>query len=156
MSDDTTKKRSWLPIALAASLALNLLVVGVVAGTIWRVRDGDDARIPPGFAPALYRALPDMDRRDLRRELTARHSERSRLQIEDFAALDKALRAVPFDPKAVEQVLMRQVQATAEMQEALSRKWLARISAMSDAARARYADKLEDMLKKGRHHKRKK
>lgn len=49
MSENSKPKRRWVPVLLVASLALNLLVAGVVFGTAMRFKGEDEARKPPGF-----------------------------------------------------------------------------------------------------------
>ncbi|MEX0320218.1 MULTISPECIES: periplasmic heavy metal sensor [unclassified Ruegeria] len=147
MSDANPKKRRWPRILLGVSLALNLLVIGLVAGTVLRFRG--DGRHPPAFGPALYRALPDADRKALHGELRGRHDGGSKSRGEDFRALAEALRAVPFEPGAVEAVIEAQAQARAEVHKSLNQAWLARVSDMSDTERADYADRLEEVVRKG-------
>lgn len=149
MSDDVKKKRRWVPIMLTVSLILNVLVVGVVLGTALRFRDGGGEGPPIAFGQALYRALPGVERKELRRGLSEQYSKRSQQRSADFKALSQALRAVPFDPQPVEMLLQRQELSIVEMQESLGRKWLARVTNMTDEERADYADKLEKIVKKG-------
>lgn len=149
-------KRRWMTVLLVSSLALNLLVVGVAVGTVLRLKDGDHTEAPPGFGPALYRALPKDDRKALRGELSALREKDLRGRRQDFQALSLALRRVPFDPFAVEVLLQQQSQATAELQLALQTQWLARVTAMSDAERQSYADRLQKIVERGPHgHKKK-
>nr|WP_321254030.1 periplasmic heavy metal sensor [uncultured Ruegeria sp.] len=156
MSETPKPKRRWMPILLAASLALNLLIVGVALGTFMRVKGSDHAKAPPGFGSALYRALPKSERTAMRSDLSGLRKEGSRHRSKDFAVLSQALRTVPFDPAAVEVLLTQQARASAELQGALQGQWLARVIAMSDAERALYADRLDEVTKRGRHwHKKK-
>lgn len=156
MSADPKPKRRWMPIVLVVSLALNLLIVGMAAGTALRLKDGDRAKAPPGFASALYRALPKEDRKAMREELSGLHKKGSKHRKQDFQALSQALRAVPFDPAAVENLLQQQVQSMADLQAALQTQWLTRVTEMSDQERQAYADRLEDVVDRGpRGHKKK-
>ncbi len=149
MSDHPAPKRKWMPILLVVSLALNLLIVGVILGTALRFKGSDRADAPPGFGPALYYALPKSDRKALRGELSDLRGKGSHRRKQDFTALSQALRAVPFDPAAIENLLAQQSKATADLQAALHQQWLAQISAMNDDQRAAYADRLEDVVKRG-------
>lgn len=151
MNADPKPKRRWVPVVLALSLALNLLVVGVAVGTVLRLRGGDHAKSPPGFGPALYRALPKDDRKAMRGELTGLHKKGSKGRAQDFEALSQALRATPFDPVAVQVLLQQQAQATADLQQALQTQWLARVTAMSDEERQAYADRLQEVVNRGPH-----
>ncbi|WP_170758922.1 periplasmic heavy metal sensor [Ruegeria lacuscaerulensis] len=151
MSDNPKPRRRWVSVLLSVSLALNLLIVGVALGTVYRVKGGDHGKAPPGFGPALYRALPKEDRKVLRGELSERHVKGAKLRAQDFAALGAALRAEPFDPAAVQALLLQQAQFMADMQSALQEQWLARVTAMSDAERQAYADRLEDVVHRKSH-----
>ncbi|CUJ87101.1 hypothetical protein RUE5091_00561 [Ruegeria denitrificans] len=156
MSDNTKPKRRWVTVLLSVSLALNLLVAGVALGTAYRVKGGYQGKAPPGFAPTLYRALPKEERKALRGELSVRHVKGARKRSQDFAALEAALRAEPFNPETVKALLQQQARAMAELQGALQDEWLARITGMTDAERQAYADRLQEVVKRkphGRKHK---
>ncbi|WP_170400310.1 periplasmic heavy metal sensor [Ruegeria arenilitoris] len=151
MSDNAKPKRRWVTVLLTVSLALNLLVVGVALGTVYRIKGGDRGKPPPGFGPAIYRALPKEDRKALRGELSERHVKGAKLRSQDFAALEAALRAEPFDPMVVQALLQQQAQAMADLQGALQKEWLDRVTAMTDAERQVYADRLQEVVQHKRH-----
>lgn len=156
MSDNTKPKRRWVTVALAISLALNLLVAGVALGTVYRVKGGDYGKAPPGFGPALYRALPKEERKALRSELYERHVRGAKMRSKDFSALEAALRTKPFVPSTVQALLTQQAQSMAELQGALQEEWLERITSMTDAERQAYADRLQEVVERkpnGRKHK---
>ena len=149
MSENSKPKRRWVPVLLVASLALNLLVAGAVFGTAMRFKGEDEARKPPGFGPALFRALPKPERKALRADLSGLRDKGADARDRDFDALNLALRQVPFDPAAVETLLQEQAQSMARMQAALQQQWLVRISAMTDSERLIYADRLVDIIERG-------
>lgn len=151
MTDTPARKRKWMPILLAVSLAVNLLVAGVVFGTALRFKGDHRASVPPGFGSALYRALPKSERHALRGELSSVRGKGSLRRKEDFGALSQALRAVPFDAMTVQVLLEQQARETSQLQEALYMQWLAQVAAMSDDERASYADRLEEVVKRGPH-----
>ncbi|WP_120635882.1 periplasmic heavy metal sensor [Ruegeria sp. EL01] len=155
MSAEPKTKRRWMSGLLIVSLALNLLIVGVAVGTVLRVKGSDHAKVPPGFGPALYRAFPKEHRKAMRGELSGLHGEGSKARTQGFEAISRALRAVPFDPNAVEALLQQQAQATADLQSALQAQWLTRITAMSDDERQDYADRLQEVIQKGPHSRKK-
>ncbi|WP_170607967.1 periplasmic heavy metal sensor [Ruegeria arenilitoris] len=151
MSEIPVSKRRWMPILLAVSLAVNLLVVGIILGTALRIKGGEQARVPPGFGLALYHALPKEDRKVLRGELATLRSKGSERRSKDFQELRKALLQVPFEPEIVQGLLDQQVQATADLQESLHQEWLTQVSEMTDSERQIYAERLEEVIKRGRH-----
>ncbi|WP_171239773.1 periplasmic heavy metal sensor [Ruegeria sp. HKCCA5491] len=156
MNDSPQPKRRWMPILLAVSLALNLLIVGMAVGTVLRVKGNDHAKAPPGFGSALYRALPKDDRKALRGDLSDRHRKGSSSRSRDFATLNEALRADPFDPVAVQTLLSRQAQSMADLQVALQEQWLDRVTSMTSDERLIYADRLEEVVRRGPHGRKKK
>ena len=149
MTDRPASKRKWIPLLLIVSLALNLLVVGMVLGTAMRFKGTDRVDIAPNFGPALFYALPRPERKVLSGELSSLRGKGSQRRKQDFSTLSEALRVVPFDPVVVQALLEQQAQATVEVQEALHQQWLARVSGMSDDERAKFADRLEDVVKHG-------
>ena len=149
MTDTPAPKRKWIPILLIVSLALNLLVVGMVVGTAMRFKGTDRVNVAPGFGSALFFALPRSERKALSGELSSLRGKGSQRRKQDFSTLSQALRVVPFDPAAVQALLGQQVRATVDAQEALHQQWLTHVSGMSDDERAKYADRLEDVVKYG-------
>lgn len=151
MSDQSKPKRRWVTILLFVSLALNLLVVGVALGTAYRFKGDSHGKAPPGFGPALYRALPKEERKALRGELYERHIQGAKMRSQGFTALQTALRAEPFDPVPLNTLLDQQAQAMAELQTALQEEWLERITAMTGTERKAYADRLQQVIKRKTH-----
>ncbi|MBA83960.1 periplasmic heavy metal sensor [Thalassobius sp. S69A] len=149
--------RVWLKVVLFTSLALNLAVAGLVIGAAVKYgpRDGGrDGRHPPRLERIVgpyTHALSHADKRAIGARLRAEYRDNrpSREQIRaEFSTVLQALRARPYDAQQVEAILMRQMQAGAERQELGQRLLIERLSAMSDAERAAYADRLEDGLKR--------
>jgi uncharacterized membrane protein len=141
-----------LRIALGVSVALNLLVAGLVAGAV--LRDGgprDRMLRDLDFGP-FTEALSGADRDALRREFVARSGGFRDMRDEmraDFDALLRALRVEPFDVEAVRGLLAGQ---QARVQERLmlgQDLLLERLAAMSPTARAEFADRLEHRLRRG-------
>ncbi|NNE53559.1 MAG: periplasmic heavy metal sensor [Sulfitobacter sp.] len=138
---------------LGLSLALNLIFVGFVVGAAFRFRDGGPGATPhPGaYAAAYVRALPRSDQRALRRALRreARPLVNRVERRAQYEAVLSALRAADFDPVAVKAALDRQAQMAQGIQRGAQRVWLERISAMTAAERAAYADRVEALLRRG-------
>lgn len=102
----------WLRLALVLSLALNLLVVGLVAGVAARGgpmgRHGGMGDV--GFGP-LTGSLSREDRRALRERFEASapdwHDERAAVR-DDYLALATLLQAEPWDGAAAAAIIARQ------------------------------------------------
>lgn len=149
--------RNWTKIVLVVSLALNILVISMVAGA-WiggpRDRDRNPALRDLGFGPFVA-ALPDDDRHEMgqaiKREAGAFRANRAemRAMFEGFLA---ALRADPYDTQALTQIVTGQQAKVTERQALGRRLLLERIGAMDGAERAAYADALDASLRRGARH----
>ncbi len=155
----TEKSSKVLRIALAVSVAINLAVVGVVAGTMLNHR-GDGGRMEMGrelgFGP-FSEALGREDRRALRNALLAKVPElrdNKRQRGQDAQALLAALRADPFVPDTLSALMERQHHRM-EIQLQLGQELLRDLLiAMTPEARTAFADRLEQRLRPDRDTKR--
>lgn len=146
----------WVKIVLGVSLALNLLIAGIVAGALMRFGGGDHPRSRVNYALPYVQALPASDRRAVMRAIRREgreggqsgHEARKSL-YEDMLA---ALRADPFDPETAEQLLERQARASARIQSLARTVWLERVAMMSAEERQAYADRIEATLRRGPRH----
>lgn len=147
------KSGKGLRIALAISLALNLAVVGMVAGAMLRHGPGFQAGgvRDLGFGP-YTEALTQDDRSALRKALFDRAPEirtTRRLMREDTQALLALLRADSFDAVAF-RVRMEGQHARMERLLRLGQDVLQDfIAAMSPDDRRAFADRLEAGLRRG-------
>jgi uncharacterized membrane protein len=133
-----------LRIALALSLALNLVIAGAVGGALWR---GGPAAVGRdlGFGP-LAGAFDKDDRAALRQALAARAGglrEGRRALAADMRAMAAAVRADPYDPAAVAAAFDRAAARAAERMALGRDVMLAHLAAMDPAARKAFADRLE-------------
>ncbi|WP_426034574.1 periplasmic heavy metal sensor [Cypionkella sp. TWP1-2-1b2] len=142
-----------LRIALAVSVALNLAVAGLFAGSF--LHDREDGRPRGvreiGFGP-FSEALSREDRKALRKALLARMPEMRQARQEagqDAQVLLGVLRAEPFDPGQLAAVLEAQRVRMAgrfEVGQGMMRDLLV---AMTPEARRAFADRLEKRLQQG-------
>lgn len=139
------RRLRWL---LIASLALNFLFVGLLAGgalKMWRAAPGS----PPPELALLWRALPDEARHALRGrdddESARRESRAVRMQRMqgELASLRALLVAEPFDRAAMEARLGQARGRQAEHADRMLNLMLDRIEALPPAERARMAERLE-------------
>lgn len=159
MANDRAARRPWVKIALAASLALNLLVAGMVAGALLggpRDRDRKPALRDLGLGPFVT-ALPE-DGRRLMGEAMTRNAGAFRENRAGMRAMFEAflteLRADPFDADTLRQIVVAQQTKVTERQELGRRLLLERIEAMDAATRIAYADALDASLRRGSKHRR--
>lgn len=150
-------RRRGLKIALVLSLAVNLLLVGLLAGGAMRVARLDDMAGGRPDLRALWRAIPD-ETRDRLRE-TARESglaDAHRRPDRDMrraraaqmnAALAAALRAEPFDAQAFASLLSGDRDEAARRVDAAHQVLAAQIQALTAAERATMAARFEAGLR---------
>ena len=146
-----SRRLRWL---LIASLTLNLLVVGVVAGVALRHAGGQPPPAPRsiGFGP-WGGGLERSDFKALREAYSATGRDfraDSRADRADRDALLAALRTEPFDPAALDAITARMNGRAMERMELGDRLMRAHILAMAPEQRRAFADRLEASRKQGR------
>lgn len=141
-----------LPLFLAASVLLNLFLVGAIAGGVIRLRH-HRPMIMAGSLRIAGAELPDGERRAFRAAMqAARRSmrpalEESRASREQAAAL---LRQPTVDQPAVRAALARARVADAQVREAVELRAVAFAATLPPADRARLADAMARRAEKGR------
>lgn len=132
---------------MVVSLGINLLVAGIVVGSIVAgpMRGGRPPSVEFVLGP-FARALAPEDRLAIARDLYARSDLRAMDRRErhgDLTELAAALRAEPFDREAVEAVMSRQRDRVRGLETAVEAAVLDRLGRMSAEERAGFADRLE-------------
>lgn len=142
-----------LRIALAVSVAANLLVAGLVVGVLLhgRPHEHDGLVRSVGFGP-FNDALRPADRKALHdaflKTVPDFQAERARMRADSVAVL-AALRASPYDPARFD-VAMRAMQAHVSRRFTLGRQLMETfIAGLSPADRLAFADRLEASLHQG-------
>lgn len=141
----------WMRLALVVSLSLNLLVAGAALGMLLRGGPPPVAVRDLGFGP-FAAALSPEDRVELRRAWLARTQgagDGRRAMREDMRALLDILRAEPFDPEALRVILARGEERTAKRLELGLSLIHDRVTALSQAERLAFADRLEREMRRG-------
>jgi hypothetical protein len=159
----------WLRVVLGVSLALNLLVLGLVGGTMVRYGGLDGMRPPPrSVGAALFRALPGEDRRALwdrsyampmangmsmSENMPKGHHAR---QMAQARAVSAALRVTPFDRQALAAILQEQAVRREGLQQSVQQAWLDRVADMTDEERLAYSTRLDHAMDRPRFKERRK
>ncbi|TCP21412.1 periplasmic heavy metal sensor [Rhodovulum adriaticum] len=155
---DTTKTpaprtRTWVRVALIVSLALNLLIVGMIGGAVVGHRGGPPRADMGEAAYGPYaRALADEDRAALRRAMRAeapRLRENRMAVRQGFRDLLGALRADPYEPGRVADILAEQEARVRDQGQIWRGLLVTRLETMSPEERAAFADRLERVLRRG-------
>lgn len=142
----------WLRAVLFVSLALNLLVIGTVAGHVLLDEPkGKVPRVDRMEAPMTF-ALSQDDRRAigkaLRKEYRDNRPSREEIMAE-YEGVITALRADPFRPEMVEEAFRRQRAAASDRIEIGQKLLMDRLTAMTPDERHAFADRLEEGLRRG-------
>ena len=152
MATGKTKTGRWQRILLVGSLALNLLIVGIVAGTL--LGGGSDRgqpRIDLTVGP-LTRAMAPEDRDELRAVLREngvfRPGDRAGIRT-DMQTLIDVLQAETFDVDAFRQTLVRQRSRLQAGQDRVLEAVARQIESMSPTERAAFAERLENQIRRG-------
>lgn len=142
----------WTRAILIASLVLNLVLLGAIAGAGLSHRAAPEQRVTAeGGLGLLYDALPRDEQRAMRRSVLAEMRDRGPMRgemVADTRALLAALRSEPFDRAAAEAALERQRMRAAGFLEAGSDRMLDHLTALPAQARRAYADRLEDTIRR--------
>jgi uncharacterized membrane protein len=152
----TGRPRRWVKVLLVCSLALNLLIVGAIAGLVLSGGGKWGPRHPPHMAPVggpLTRALDQEDRHAIAekmRSAVGNRKERRAARRAEVEALMDALIAVPFEPD-VALARMQALQSNVEEFQAIGRDMLIeRLTEMSDTERAGYAKRVRRAMRHAR------
>ncbi len=149
------KKRRWLMPLLLVSLAVNLLVAGLVVGAALspdgpRKKGGDERAVRGVIGAPFFQSLPQEDRRAMVRDIIGNRDQfrESREQLrERFQSFLALLRAEDFNREDAERLLGEQRQAASRRQDLGEGLLLDRLEAMTQEQRTAYADQLEKKLK---------
>lgn len=151
MADGVKTEGRGMRVLLILSLALNLLVLGLVAGTMWRGHGmrGHAVAGRDGFG-LLAMSLPREDRRALRDRFDTatgnRAGDRSAMRA-DFAELADLLRAESWDADGAALVLARQGARGAERMAQGQKIMLDYLAGLTLEARRALADRIETRTK---------
>ena len=150
MSEQMKTPRKWTKVLLIVSLALNACFIGLIIGVKLTQDEMRPQRAPSAQGSLYLRALSHEDRRALGKSMRSYHTREMRQM--DRAGYESALfllRATPFDPEALEDLMEDQTEASEERLEYAREALIAHLAAMNDAKRAEFADALEHALKRG-------
>jgi len=143
-----------LRVLLFASLALNLLIVGMVLGAVFSHQSEDRHRSPRMSQPggALTAALSREDRRDVGREL--RKAIRAERAIQDdrqivFDRIIAALNSEPYDPNELRQAVEAHFKWAEHRVELGVDILVKQFDNMSEESRLTYAERLKEVLASG-------
>ncbi len=146
----------WMRLLLIASLAVNLLVAGVVIGAIASQRGDEDrgdrlrgARdlAPPPFVLAIKRDDRRAVLRSLRDTVDADGRDRAAVRA-DLRVILGALRADSFEPEAVRALLAAERGRSQTRQETGEDIFVGYLEGLSAEERRAYADRLERILRR--------
>lgn len=144
-----TKPGRWIRIALAASLAANLAVAGVLVGAALRGKEEHEARqrqAPEAamlISGAVFRELTRKERRALRDIALGDHPDMLSRRKDDVLRLLAIIRADEVDYEALQAEIARQQAHFRKVASAMESAWLTRLEDMDLSERQRLADRVE-------------
>lgn len=158
MSEPTAKpRRRWIMPVLVVSLALNMLIVGIVAGWTFSTGGKQPDRVSREVSnlvgPQFFRALEQSDRRALVRDIVRQRDRvrENRTALKDrIARLLVELEAETLDTEAVRALLEEQRTSVARRHQFGEELLLTRLSEMSATERQAFAARLAESLKRVR------
>ena len=153
-TDTPAPIRPLIRWVLGLSLALNLLIIGAIAGAFLRHGGPPDrgGRFDAaGYGAPYVQALSRADKRQMRKALKdlrgSLPSRKDRRAL--YGEMLTVLRADDFDRDRVLALFETQRGIALSVQSAAQDAWLAHISAMSLQERRAFADRLEEVLRRG-------
>lgn len=145
----------WMRVLLVASLALNLLIIGVFLGAMF-IGGGHHGHHAPGLdrvGGPLTRALGPDDRRAIGRQMRQAYQDGRPGRAQQKAAFDAVITALqqePFDRAEVD-ARMQDMRSFVQARLALGQTLLLdRLEQMTPSDRAAYAERLAEQLNKRR------
>lgn len=151
-ADRPPRMRLWVRLLLLASLALNLLFVGLVGGALMRQSGPPGRAMPQSVSSALFRALPEPERKAMRdtiREMRRSDGGRAKA-MEDARLIAEVLRRQPFDRAALEAEIAAHIGGELARVAAVRAAWLDQIEALGDQGRDAAADRMLKHLENGK------
>ena len=143
--------RRWVRWALAASICVNLLLIGAAAGAFMRHGGPPRATMPAGFdRVTLWRAFRDLsddDRDETRDAIRERHGEMRSMAgalTRARAGIASALEARPFDPDALAAALVAAREAERRSGDLADRIFVDVARRLADHSREELAEALRE------------
>lgn len=142
--------RPWLKLLLAVSLALNLVVIGIVAGSAWRFRDGPGkGQRPPMLMGFVFK---DLGRKEVNALMLAQaeDGEHPREQHRrEFQQIITLLSEETLDSVAIQTIFDSHVVETQGLLHSVARTWVQRLEGMSFEQRLKLAGRMQNHLERG-------
>lgn len=146
--------RPWLKVVLALSLALNLAVIGIAAGTAWRFHGKEDHH--RGKPPMLSRFIfKDMGRQELRRLVKDHGGETGGLHNRRHNEMEQMIaqmRADELDTAAVRAIVDAHLVETHSFMRGVADAWERRLEGLPLKERRGLADRMQQQLDNRPHH----
>ncbi len=151
MSETPVRTPRWIKITLFVSIALNLIVIGLIGGTILRGPFAMPLVGPAGEFGVFQRAMPGEARNALRKALYDNRADfrsKRRELVAMRVELIEVLRTEPFDAARLDDIMSRQKAFWEELGSTAQHLMGEQIAAMTPDERAQFADNLEEWMKR--------
>lgn len=145
--------RRWLKVVLALSLALNLVVIGVSAGTAWRFHGGEHERGGPSVLGRFI--LSDIGGKEIRRLVKDQTGDRGSARERRRAEMEQMIilvQADPLDTAAVKAIVEGHILENNSFMRAVAQAWEQRLEGLSLTERRHLAERMQHGLDHRRKH----
>jgi uncharacterized membrane protein len=145
-----TGMRRWVKLLLAASLALNLAVIGLAAGAALRhAGQKKNWHRPPDVGAMIFRELDRDTRRKLRQEAGGPHGSYVQRRHAEAERVIAILRKDTFDAEALLAELRQQADARHDFHLKLQNAWVRKLAEMAPKERQDFADRVAERFARG-------
>ncbi|MFW8634431.1 periplasmic heavy metal sensor [Cribrihabitans pelagius] len=144
-----TGMKPWQKWLLALSLALNLAVIGLAAGTAIRFAGHQRGwHRPPSVGAMIFRELDRDTRAALRREAGGGHGSFPARRRAEAEAVIAALRSEPFGAAELLRLLQEQAAVRHRFHLTMQEAWVEQVRAMTPEERAAFAGRMQERLER--------
>jgi len=143
--------RGWVKFLLAASLAMNLLVIGAAGSAMYAFKTGGGpfGAHKMGSSPFSF-ALSRQDRkeigREIRQQMQSQHKDRPKPR-QIYLELQQAITAKVYDKEAVHALITAHQDTGMKRQDIAQRLFLERLDNMTVKQRQKFAKRLRHILR---------
>lgn len=151
MSTETTEKprmKRWLRVVLVLSLALNLIIVGLVAGAAMRFgHKGPPPHVGEHPGSPILRALDHDDRREVGRSIRKTYrayAATAESEQSFYLKLADVIEADPLQPDALRDASAALDMRMSERRVIAQKAWMEKVLGMSADDRRAYAERMRE------------
>ncbi|WP_299349957.1 periplasmic heavy metal sensor [uncultured Shimia sp.] len=154
MREDTKTKpgmKRWLRVVFTLSLALNLVIVGLIGGAALKFgRSGPPPHVMDRMSMPILGALEHQDRREIGRNIRKAYrndGKSAKPETASYETLIAVLEAEPLDVEALRVANQGLTDRVSQRMRIAQEAWLDYVQTMTPEARVAYAARMREMVK---------